>query len=79
YYFQCCIKGILLTLAVVSVYSPPLPDLLIQSHRTFASCKYLGDSNITIIDATCIKVVVAMIRHSPAGITDDSRYFFLVE
>lgn len=68
-----------MTLAVVSVYSPPRSDLLIQSHGTLASCKYLGDSNITIIDATCIKAVVAMIPHSPAGIADEGRYFFLVE
>lgn len=79
YYFQCRIKGLLSTLAAISIYSPPLPSLLIKSHGTFASCKYFGDNNLSIIDVTCIKAVVAMIPHSPPGVESEDKYFYLVE
>ena len=80
YYFQCRIKGTLSTLAIVLVYSPPLPDLLIRSHGTLVSCKYFGDQNIAAIDVACIKAVVAMVPHSPSGLADENAsYFFLVE
>ncbi|KJA14358.1 hypothetical protein HYPSUDRAFT_101817, partial [Hypholoma sublateritium FD-334 SS-4] len=63
YYYQCRIKGSLLTLAVVSVFASPLPALIAESHGTFILCKYLGHRNIFIINATCIKAVIAMIPH----------------
>lgn len=68
-----------MTLAVISVYSSPLPDLLAQSHGTLVSCEYFGDRSITIVDVTCIEAVVAMIPHSPPGIADGKKHFFLVE
>lgn len=81
YYFQCRIKGSLSTLAVISIYSSPRPDLLIRSHGTFISCKYFGDHNLIVVDVTCIKAVVAMIPHSPPGIDIDNKdqYYYLVE
>ena len=78
YYFQCRINGSVSTLAVVSLYSSPLPDLLIRSHGTLTSCKYLGDQNLTVIDVKCIEAVVAMIPHNPPGV-DANGYHFLVE
>lgn len=79
YYFQCRIKGSLATLAVISVYSSPLPALFTKSHGTFISCKYSGDNNLAVIDAKCIKAVVAMVPHSPPGVDDDNSYYYLVE
>ena len=84
YLYQCHIKGFLSTLAVVSVYSAPLPDLAAQSYGTFTLCKYFGDENLIVIDAVCIAAVVAMVPHTPpAGIVDivDSKdnFFYLVE
>ena len=80
YYFQCCIKGSLSTLAVISVYSSPLPDLLTRSHGTFKSCKYFGDLNLIVVDVTSIKAVVVMIPHSPPGIdVGEDQYYYLVE
>ena len=32
-----------------------------------------------VINVKCIKAVVAMIPHSPAGVGDDEGYFYLVE
>lgn len=84
YYYQCRIKGLLSTLAVVSVYSAPLPDLTARSCGTFTLCKYFGDENLIVIDVVCIKAVVAMIPHTPpTGIVDiinsEDQYCYLVE
>ncbi|KJA13937.1 hypothetical protein HYPSUDRAFT_1074591 [Hypholoma sublateritium FD-334 SS-4] len=76
---NCRVNGHPETLAVVSVYSSPLPGLLNQSHGTFISCKYSGDNNLMVINVKCIKAVVAMIPHSPAGVDDGGGYFYLVE
>ena len=78
YYFQCRIQGSLSTLAVVSLYYPPLPDLLVRSHGTFTSCKYSGDHNLAVINIKSIQAVVAMIPHSPPGV-DTEGYHYLVE
>ena len=79
YYFQCRIKGLLSTLAVISLYSAPLSDLLIRSHGTLIACKYCGDLNLVVVDVACIKAVVAMIPYSPPGMDKDDGYYFLVE
>ena len=79
YYFQCRVKGFLSTLAVVSAYSPPVPDLLGRSHGTLISCKYFGDENLIVIEITCIKAVIAMIPHSPPGMEREDGYHYLVE
>lgn len=83
YYYQCRINGTLSTLAVISVYSSPLPELLSQSHGTFTLCKYLEDQNLIVINVTCIRAVVAMIPHTPPGMVDmvgtEDKYYYLVK
>ena len=84
YFYQCRIKGFISTLAVISVYSAPLPDLTARSYGTFTLCKYFGDKNLIVIDAVCITAVVAMIPHiPPAGTVDivdsEDNFFYLVE
>ena len=79
YFFQCRVKGLLETLAVVSVYSLPLPHLFNRSHGTFISCKYSGDESVPVINVKCIKAVVAMVPHSPPGVNEGERYYYLVE
>lgn len=83
YYYQCRIKGSLSTLAVISVYSSPLPEILTQSHGTFTLCKYLGNQNLIVIDVACIRAVVAMVPYVPPEIVDtldsEDKYYYLVE
>ncbi len=79
YFFQCRVKGLLETLAVVSVFSSPLPHLFNRSHGTFISCKYLGDESVIVINVKCIKAVVAMVPHSPPDVDDGEKYYYLVE
>jgi hypothetical protein len=68
-----------MTLAVISAYSEPNPDLLTVSHRTLASCQYFGDDALVVIDVSCIESVIAMVPHSPPHSKDSELHFFLVE
>lgn len=68
-----------MTLAVISVYSEPNPDLLTVSHGTFASCQYFGDDALVVVDVSCIESVVAMVPHNPLHSKDSELHFFLVE
>ena len=68
-----------MTLAVVSMYSEPHPDLLSTSHGTFVSCQYFGDDALVVIKVSCIESVVAMIPHSPPHSLGSGSHFFLVE
>lgn len=68
-----------MTLAVISLYSEPNPDLLTVSHGTFASCQYFGDDALVVVDVSCIESVVAMVPHNPPHSKDSELHFFLVE
>ena len=61
YYFHCKRQNTILSLAVLSAYSEPDPELLVASHGTFISCKYLGDYSVQVIDVSRIQSVVAII------------------
>lgn len=67
-------------LAMVSVYSDPLPDLLRRSYSTVWSCTHGGAASLRVIDVKAIQAVVAMIPHPafPAH-PELSGRFFLVE
>ncbi|KJA18806.1 hypothetical protein HYPSUDRAFT_144447 [Hypholoma sublateritium FD-334 SS-4] len=67
------------TLAVLSVYSQPDPQLLEASHGAFVSCKYLGDDSIQVIDVSQIHSVVAMVPHKLEGHETGDKHYFLVE
>lgn len=68
-----------MTLAVVSMYSEPHPDLLSTSHGTFVSCQYFGDDALVVIEVSRIESVVAMVPHNPPHSLDSESHFFLVE
>jgi hypothetical protein len=68
-----------MTLAMISVYSEPNPDLLTVSHGTFASCQYFGDNALIVVDVLCLESVVAMVPHNPPHSKDSELHFFLVE
>ncbi|KAG1844003.1 hypothetical protein C8R48DRAFT_780461 [Suillus tomentosus] len=68
------------TVAIVSVYSRPDPELLQKSMQTVWSCKYHGDEALQLVSAKSIQSVVAMIPHRPklqSGVVEDR--FFLLE
>ncbi|KAF8872014.1 hypothetical protein CPB84DRAFT_1691755, partial [Gymnopilus junonius] len=80
FYFCCQSQGWKMTLAIISQYSEPAPDLLVASHGTFALCQYFADDALLVIDVSCIESVVAMVHynHAPHSIVS-GNHFFLVE
>lgn len=79
YYFRCKRQDTVLTLAVLSVYSDPDPELLTASHGAFISCNYLGDSSLQVIDVYRIQSVVSMVPHRLEKHRVEDNYHFLVE
>lgn len=74
FYFIITIINHDLTLACVSCYSQPHPDLLKVSQGTLFSCTRQGI--VKVIDVKSISAVVAMVPHQP--FPGEGR-FFLVE
>lgn len=65
YYFRFDINNdITRTLAVISLYSRPDPELLATSSSTLWSCRHQGDTTIVVVDVKCIIAVVAVVPHS---------------
>ncbi|KAJ7626655.1 hypothetical protein DFH06DRAFT_1443729, partial [Mycena polygramma] len=58
------------TLALVSVYSEPDPDVLRESYEMVALCEYYGDDDLDVIEVDRIQAGVAMI---PIG--EEGTYF----
>lgn len=79
YYFRCKRENSVISLAVLSVYSKPDPELLAASHGTVISCRYLGDESVQVIDVSCIQSVVAMIPHRLEKHRVEEQYHYLVE
>ncbi|KJA13690.1 hypothetical protein HYPSUDRAFT_151321 [Hypholoma sublateritium FD-334 SS-4] len=73
------VKGRQMTLALMSAYSEPNPNLLKASHGTFASCQYLGDDALVVIDVLCIESVVAMVPHHLSHFKDSEVHCYVVE
>lgn len=68
------------TVAIVSVYSRPDPELLQRSTQTVWSCKHEADQALQLVSVKSIQSVVAMIPHRPklpSGVVEDR--FFLLE
>ncbi|TFK59269.1 hypothetical protein BDN72DRAFT_749271, partial [Pluteus cervinus] len=61
YFSRLDLDGTTTAIAVISQYTDPEPSLLRDSHQTLRVCHYLGDRNLTIIEAQKIEAVVAMI------------------
>ena len=68
-----------MALAIISMYSEPNPDLLVESHGTLVSCQYFGDDGLVVVEVSCIKSVVAMVPHNPPHSKNSELHFFLVE
>ncbi|KAF8147192.1 hypothetical protein B0H34DRAFT_666950, partial [Crassisporium funariophilum] len=79
YYFRCKRQDSVLTLAIISVYSDPNPELLTASHGTFIYCNYIGDASLQVISVDCIQSVVSMVPHRLEGYRVDGDYHYLVE
>ncbi|KAK6966427.1 hypothetical protein R3P38DRAFT_2590971 [Favolaschia claudopus] len=67
FFFQATINGQVKTLALISVYSPPNPDLLAKSFQTVAECDYFGDDNLQVIQVPQIRAGVVMIPIEETG------------
>jgi len=69
--------------ALISLYSPPDPDLLKISSDTLLVCKYQGDDSLILVEAQAIKSVIAMVPFMEKPEDGSPRYhdgrFFVVE
>ena len=74
YFFRALIGTENRTLALVSVYSPPISELLISSHGTLWASRYQGSNMFRVIDVKSILSVVAMV---PLDAVEG--HFFVVE
>jgi hypothetical protein len=77
YYFQMPTTNEIKTVAAVSMYSQPNPNLRTLSYNTLLSCTKL---RMKIVDVKDITAVVAMVLHHPVipgNETEDG--FFIVE
>lgn len=76
YFFLVEIGSCKQAVALVSVFSEPDKDLLQKSSGALTVCRYEGSRSLKIIDAKCIKSVVAMVPfwHTTS---DKSRYFLI--
>jgi hypothetical protein len=90
YFFQAICNDETVTLALVSLYSPPDTNLLTESYGTLWSCKYQGHDDLVVVDAKAILSVVAMVPLPfPLGDieidteqdtdSESGEYFFVVE
>jgi hypothetical protein len=69
-----------ITVAMVSVYSRPDPELLQKSMQSVWSCKYHDSEALQLVSAKSIQSVVSMIPHRPklqSGVVEDC--FYLLE
>ncbi|KAG6914498.1 hypothetical protein DXG01_016921 [Tephrocybe rancida] len=65
YYFRFDISKMdTRTLATISLYSRPDPELLESSSGTLWSCRHQGDAAVVVVDVKCIEAVVAVVPHS---------------
>jgi hypothetical protein len=66
--------------ALVSVYSRPIHDILIESSNTLWACKYRGDDGLQIVNLTSIMACVSM-QPLPRALSDPegSVFWFVVE
>ena len=84
FYFGALVKGERLTLALVSLYSPPDTTLLTASYDTLWSCQYHGSDALGVVNVKQIVSVVAMVplpRKVEDGDSeeDDEESYFVVE
>lgn len=64
--------------ALVSIYSPPEPDILEQSSRTLWACTYCGSEDFCVIPISSIITVVSM-QPLPQCTGDPEGLWFVVE
>ncbi|KAJ7263366.1 hypothetical protein C8J57DRAFT_1070616 [Mycena rebaudengoi] len=75
FFFQATINDTReLSVALVSVYSDPDPDLLLASFQTVLLCEYLGEDALQVIDIKSIKASVGMIPYP-----DEDGLYFVAE
>ena len=93
YFFQAILDDpdTTVTLALISLHSPPDNDILVESHGTVWAAKYQGRNNLIVIDAKAILSVVAMVplpfprgdieldNEQPDADSEDGDYFFVAE
>ena len=70
------------SLALVTLFSLPDPEILRCSSQTVYLCRYQGDMALKVVEVKTIKAVVSMVpdlKVTPAGNVEELGQFFLVE
>ncbi|KAH8987683.1 hypothetical protein EDB86DRAFT_2808718 [Lactarius hatsudake] len=65
--------------ALVSVYSRPVREILLESSYTLWVCRYRGDSDLRVIDLSSIMSCISMQPLPPAPTDSESGLWFVVE
>ena len=65
--------------ALVSVYSHPVQEILVDSSNTLWACRYRGDDNLQVVDVSSIMACVSMQPLPPAPGDSGERLWFVVE
>jgi hypothetical protein len=82
YFFRLQFHHEIFSLALVSLFSPPDRDLLVESQNTTEVCHYNGDSALQIVDVKAISTVVSMFpdfQVTPEGeiLTPENQYVLM--
>ena len=65
--------------ALVSVYSRPVQEILVDSSNTLWACRYRGDDNLQVVDVSSIMACVSMQPLPPAPGDSGEQLWFVVE
>ncbi|KAH9069676.1 hypothetical protein EDB83DRAFT_2221930, partial [Lactarius deliciosus] len=65
--------------ALVSVYSRPVQEILLESSYTLWACRYRGDNDLRVIDLSSIMACISMQPLPPLPTDSESGLWFVVE
>jgi hypothetical protein len=65
--------------ALVSMYSRPIQELMVESSNTLWACRYRGNDDLRVIDLSCIVACVSMQPLPPAPSDTEHGLWFVVE
>jgi hypothetical protein len=60
--------------ALVSMYSRPIQELLVESSNTLWACRYCGNNDLRVVDLSCITACVSMQPLPPAPSPGDTDH-----
>ncbi len=65
--------------ALVSMYSRPVEDILVESSNTLWACRYRGDDGLQVVNLSSITACVSMQPLPPVPTDPEGGFWFVVE